>query len=80
MTKTQRGVTGTYECLCCKDEFTARKADRARGWARYCSKRCKAIKQEQRSGQFAALEEHDQRSWSESPTFSNAHQFDNTEL
>lgn len=37
-------------CECCKRTFTARTADVARGWARFCSKRCKAIKQEQRTG------------------------------
>lgn len=40
-------------CKCCKKSFTARSADVNRGWALYCSKRCKAIKQEQRTGQFA---------------------------
>lgn len=46
--------TAQYKCLRCQDLFTARTADRARGWARYCSKSCKAIKQEQRTGQYAA--------------------------
>lgn len=45
---------GIYKCRCCGDDFAARTADRARGWARYCSKRCKAIKQEARTGQNAA--------------------------
>lgn len=31
-----------------------RAADVARGWGKFCSKRCKAIKQEQRTGQNAA--------------------------
>ncbi len=35
----------TYKCKCCGKSFVARVADRARGWALYCSKRCKAIKQ-----------------------------------
>ena len=35
----------TYKCKRCKEEFQAREADRRRGWARFCSKRCKAIKQ-----------------------------------
>lgn len=71
----------TVECKCktCGGLFTARVADRKRGWARYCSKSCKAVKQEQRTGQFRALKENDQRPWSDSPTFNNAHQFDNTE-
>lgn len=72
-----RGAKGTYKCACCGDPFTARTADRKRGWARFCSKRCKAIKQEARTGQYAARlcrEEGGEE------TFSNAHQFDNTEL
>lgn len=44
----------TYICLNCKDRFTARTADRKRGWARYCSKSCKAKHQERRTGQHAA--------------------------
>lgn len=56
MTDKPRGTMGTYKCLCCGDTFQARTADRARGWARYCSKRCKAIKQESRTGQNAAYQ------------------------
>jgi len=41
-------------CQCCKKPFVARSADVKRGWAKYCSKRCKAIKQEARTGQFSA--------------------------
>lgn len=47
--------TATYKCARCGAPFTARTADRARGWARFCSKSCKAIKQEQRTGQFRDL-------------------------
>lgn len=50
--------TARYKCLRCNDMFTARTADRARGWARFCSKSCKAVKQEQRTGQYAS---HKQR-------------------
>jgi hypothetical protein len=39
----------------CGKSFTARFADVKRGWARFCSKSCKAVKQEQRTGQYAAL-------------------------
>lgn len=46
--------TATYKCRC-GGEFTARTADRARGWARFCSKRCKAIEQEGRTGQYRAM-------------------------
>lgn len=40
-----RGKTIQVKCACCKEPFTARVADRNRGWARFCSKSCKAIKQ-----------------------------------
>lgn len=46
--------TAQYKCQRCQKLFTARTADRNRGWARFCSKSCKAIKQEQRTGQCAA--------------------------
>ncbi|MDP9992014.1 hypothetical protein J2W28_001042 [Variovorax boronicumulans] len=68
----------TYRCACCGDPFIARVADRNRGWARFCSKSCKAIKQEQRTGQHHAHQTR--RDECAEPTFSNAHQFDNTEL
>ena len=47
-------TNAVYKCKCCKADFTARTADRARGWARFCSKRCKAVKQEQGNGQRIA--------------------------
>lgn len=40
------------KCKSCKQPFQARTADVARGWAKFCSKSCKAKKQEQRTGQF----------------------------
>ena len=43
-----------YKCANCGDPFEARVADRKRGWARFCSKSCKAIKQEKRTGQYGA--------------------------
>lgn len=46
-------ATVTVKCERCKQPFTARVADRKRGWGRFCSKSCKAIKQEQRTGQHA---------------------------
>ena len=49
--------TATYKCLSCGGTFTARTADRERGWARYCSKSCKAIKQEARTGQNRAYQQ-----------------------
>lgn len=46
----------TYQCANkgCGKPFEARAADRKRGWARFCSKRCKAVEQEKRTGQYAA--------------------------
>lgn len=41
-------------CKCCGAPFWAREADRKRGWGRFCSKSCKAKRQEARTGQFAA--------------------------
>ena len=45
------------KCKCCGKPFKARVADRKRGWGKFCSKRCKAIKQEQRTGQYARYRE-----------------------
>jgi endogenous inhibitor of DNA gyrase (YacG/DUF329 family) len=50
----------TCENKQCGNQFHAREADVKRGWGRFCSKRCKAIKQEQRTGQWAAMS-HDAR-------------------
>lgn len=41
------------KCACCGKAITVRLADHRRGWGKYCSKSCKAIKQEQRTGQYA---------------------------
>jgi hypothetical protein len=41
------------KCKWCGDLFQARSADAARGWAIFCSKSCKAKKQEARTGQNA---------------------------
>lgn len=49
--------TGQYKCQQCGGTFAARTADRARGWARFCSKSCKARKQEARTGQYRAYQE-----------------------
>ncbi|WBF05193.1 hypothetical protein [Burkholderia phage CSP3] len=43
------------KCEWCRKPFEARSADVKRGWARFCSKSCKAKKQEKRTGQFGAL-------------------------
>lgn len=41
------------KCKQCKKPFMARVADRKRGWGKFCSKSCKAKKQEARTGQYA---------------------------
>lgn len=46
-----------FNCECCKKEFQARAADRKRGWARFCSKSCKAKEQERRTGQYGRRNE-----------------------
>lgn len=70
------------KCQCCGGEFTARTADVKRDWARFCSKSCKARRQEQQTGQHRAYQQHTQpeRGRFGLPMFDNAHQFDNTEL
>ena len=40
-----RGVKTEVKCKCCGDPFLARVADRKRGWAKFCSKSCKAKRQ-----------------------------------
>ncbi len=47
-----RGKTTVVKCKFCKEEFTARVADRKRGWAKFCSKSCKAKHQERKTGQY----------------------------
>lgn len=47
---TQRGLKKEYKCKCCGCFFIARVADRKRGWAKFCSKSCKAKKQMQIHG------------------------------
>lgn len=62
----------TYKCKTCGLPFEARVADRKRGWARFCSKSCKAIKQERRTSQHRAHKElvaHIEREGRDGPTF-----------
>jgi hypothetical protein len=49
-----RGKEVQIKCGRCGSPFMARVADRARGWGKFCSKSCKAIKQEATTGQYAA--------------------------
>jgi hypothetical protein len=45
----------TICCAWCNNPKTVRAADVARGWAKFCSKACKAKEQEARTGQYSAL-------------------------
>lgn len=38
-------ATVVVNCLQCKDPFRARVSDRKRGWGKFCSKSCKAVRQ-----------------------------------
>ena len=71
------GKTVEVNCARCKAPFMARVADRKRGWGRFCSKSCKAIKQEQRTGQYAAYQ--DRCDYGGEREFANAHLFSNEE-
>lgn len=53
MKQQTRGLKVQVKCQCCKNEFIARVADRKRGWAKFCSKSCKAKIQEVQTGQYA---------------------------
>lgn len=48
-------MTVEVKCGRCSKPFMARIADRKRGWGKFCSKSCKAVKQEKRTGQYAAF-------------------------
>lgn len=61
------------KCAWCKGPFLARAVDVKRGWGKFCSKSCKASKQEMRTGQYRAISEE------ERGEFSNAHLFSNEE-
>lgn len=50
-----RGAKVEAACEWCRQKFEARIADRKRGWARFCSKTCKASEQEKRTGANAAF-------------------------
>ena len=45
-----RGATKEYQCRWCGEPFTARVADRNRGWARSCSKACASSRREKKLG------------------------------
>jgi hypothetical protein len=59
------------KCQWCKGLFKARAADVKRGWAKFCSKSCKAMKQESRTGQYRAISEGERGEFSDAHLFSN---------
>lgn len=65
------------KCRCCRSPFLARAADVKRGWGLYCSKSCKAIKQEKRTGQYRAHQEREDGHGG--GEFIDAHLFSNEE-
>lgn len=70
-----RGKTIEVRCQHCSTPFMARVVDRKRGWGKFCSKSCKAIKQNQRTGQYT---NYMNRKDGEPESFANAHLFDNS--
>lgn len=44
----------TKLCSWCKKPHVVRQADLNRGWGKFCSKKCKAMEQEKRTGQNAS--------------------------
>lgn len=50
-----RGRKIERKCKSCGDVFYPRAADVARGWGKFCSKSCKASKQEKETGQYSKL-------------------------
>jgi hypothetical protein len=55
MSSQSRGAKQEVKCASCNQPFMVRVADIKRGWGKFCSKSCKAIKQEQRTGQYGAM-------------------------
>jgi hypothetical protein len=47
------------ECQKCKMPFYARLVDVNRGWAKFCSKSCKASVQEQKTHQYSNFRNYD---------------------
>lgn len=47
-----RGRKQEVTCFNCNKKIMARVADIKRGWGKFCSKSCKAKKQEARTGQY----------------------------
>lgn len=58
-------------CKWCKGPFKARAADVKRGWAKFCSKSCKASHQERRTGQYRVISQDERGEFSDAHLFSN---------
>lgn len=76
-----RGEKVTVKCKCCRQPFEARVADRRRGWGKFCSKSCKAKRQEARTGQHAAhvsaeTFQHYQREYGGQPVFNRRGEYE----
>lgn len=67
------------KCERCGLPFRARAADVKRGWGRFCSKSCKAIRQEHRTGQHGAYtaRREDYENGDGPTEFADAHLFSN---
>lgn len=59
-----RGETVIVKCKRYGDLFTARVADRKRGWGKFCSKSCKAINQTHRTGYAGPRDDDEPRQMS----------------
>ncbi len=59
--KPTRGAKVVKPCQWCGKDHEVRRADLNRGWGKYCSKRCKAMDQESRTGQNAGYQERSER-------------------
>lgn len=51
------------KCKNCGCKFMARSADINRGWAKFCSKSCKAREQSRRLGHGRPVDHNDDPSW-----------------
>jgi endogenous inhibitor of DNA gyrase (YacG/DUF329 family) len=49
----------SIKCAHCGKDRDVRAADVARGWGKFCDKRCKAKAQEARTGQYAAFKDRE---------------------
>ena len=77
-----RGATVRVTCenKLCKINFEARVADRKRGWGKFCSKSCKAKRQERQTLQYASYLHNEKHGPdSDDPMFNDAHLFSNEE-